>query len=163
MPDYSIKKTLIQLLDIPILVLRRFRTDRLTRHAAALSFSSMLALAPMVAIAFSMLSLFNSFEQLGASFEQFIYQYLVPAAGDELRVYADQFAGQAGKLSAVGFGLFFLTALLLLFSIEESFNDIWRVEKGRSMTSRITVYWACLLYTSPSPRDKRQPRMPSSA
>ena len=24
-------------------------------------------------------------------------------------------------------------------------------------------YWACLLYTSPSPRDKRQSRMPSSA
>ena len=23
--------------------------------------------------------------------------------------------------------------------------------------------WACLLYTSPSPRDKRQSRMPSSA
>ena len=24
-------------------------------------------------------------------------------------------------------------------------------------------YWACLLYTPPSPRDKRQSRMPSSA
>ena len=24
-------------------------------------------------------------------------------------------------------------------------------------------YWGCLLYTSPSPRDKRQSRMPSSA
>ena len=24
-------------------------------------------------------------------------------------------------------------------------------------------YWSCLLYTSPSPRDKRQSRMPSSA
>ena len=29
---------------------------------------------------------------------------------------------------------------------------------------RITVLaWSCLLYTSPSPRDKRQSRMPSSA
>ena len=26
-----------------------------------------------------------------------------------------------------------------------------------------TLYYACLLYTSPSPRDKRQSRMPSSA
>ena len=26
-----------------------------------------------------------------------------------------------------------------------------------------TVDWVCLLYTSPSPRDKRQSRMPSSA
>ena len=27
----------------------------------------------------------------------------------------------------------------------------------------INVFWFCLLYTSPSPRDKRQSRMPSSA
>ena len=27
----------------------------------------------------------------------------------------------------------------------------------------VEYYWSCLLYTSPSPRDKRQSRMPSSA
>ena len=27
----------------------------------------------------------------------------------------------------------------------------------------ITVYWLCLLYTSPSPRDRQKSRMPSSA
>lgn len=142
MAHYSTKEFLLQLFDVPIAVTRRFRSDRLTRHAAALSFSSMLALAPMVAIAFSVLSLFSSFEQFGPSFEKFIFQFLVPTAGEELRQYVDQFAAQAGKLSAVGFGFFFLTALLLLLSIEQSFNDIWRVKEGRSMTSRMTVYWA---------------------
>ena len=33
----------------------------------------------------------------------------------------------------------------------------------KSGYSRSTVYKTCLLYTSPSPRDKRQSRMPSSA
>ena len=27
----------------------------------------------------------------------------------------------------------------------------------------LVMFWVCLLYTSPSPRDKRQSRMPSSA
>lgn len=142
MTDYSIKKTLLQLFDFPLAVMRRFRSDRLPRHAAALSFSSLLALAPMVAIAFSMLSLFASFEQLGNAFQDFVYQFLVPAAGDDLREYLDKFAGQAGKLTVIGLVLFLLTALLLLFNIEESFNDIWGIEQGRSMTARITVYWA---------------------
>lgn len=142
MTDYSIKAWLLQLLEFPITVIKRFRSDRLPRHAAALAFSSLLALAPMVAIAFSMLSLFSSFEQLGNAFQDFIYQFLVPAAGGDLREYLDQFAGQAGKLTVIGLFLFLLTALLLLFNIEESFNDIWGVEKGRSMTARITVYWA---------------------
>lgn len=142
MTDYSLKKTLLQLFDIPLEVLRRFRSDRLPRHAAALAFSSLLALAPMAAIVFSLFSLFSGFEQLGTSFEDFIYQFLLPAAGDDLRTYFQQFAGQAGKLTLFGLVFFLLTALVLLASIEQSFNDIWRVEQGRSMTSRLTVYWA---------------------
>ncbi|MBT8114113.1 MAG: YihY family inner membrane protein [Arenicella sp.] len=142
MADYSIKQSLIQLFDLPIAVAKRFRSDRLTRHAAALSFSSLLALAPMVAIAFAMLSLFSSFEQLGSAFEEYIYSFLLPAAGQDLQQYIEQFAGQAGKLTVIGLVFFLLTALLLLFTIEESFNDIWRIKKGRSMTARVTVYWA---------------------
>ena len=34
---------------------------------------------------------------------------------------------------------------------------------NKFMVSAYTLRWFCLLYTSPSPRDKRQSRMPSSA
>ena len=34
---------------------------------------------------------------------------------------------------------------------------------GREIMERVTLTATCLLYTSPSPRDKRQSRMPSSA
>lgn len=144
MTDYSIKKTLLQLFDLSIAVLKRFRSDRLTRHAAALAFSSLLALAPMLAIAFSMLSLFSSFEQMGSGLQDFMYQFLVPTAGEDLRQYLEQFAGQAGKLTVVSLVLFLLTALVLLSSIEQSFNDIWRVKQGRSFSARVTIYWALL-------------------
>ena len=36
-------------------------------------------------------------------------------------------------------------------------------EEGSEKRIRQAVYDICLLYTSPSPRDKRQSRMPSSA
>jgi len=142
MADYSIKNTLLQILDVPIAVIHRFRSDRLPRHAAALAFSSLLALAPVMAIALSIFSLFAGTEQLGSSLEDFIYKFLVPAAGDEVRTYLQQFSGQLGSLTALGFFSFFLTALLLLSNIESSFNDIWRVKQGRNMTSRLTIYWA---------------------
>ena len=144
MTDYSIKKKLLQLLEVPIAVLKRFRSDRLSRHAAALAFSSLLALAPMLAIVFAMLSLFASFEELGSSLQDFIYQFLVPAASDDLRQYLEQFAGQAGKLTLVSLAMFLLTALVLLNNIEESFNDIWRVKTSRSLSAKVTIYWALL-------------------
>lgn len=146
MGDYSSKLALTQRLanifELPVAILKRFRSDRLPRHASALAFSSLLALAPMMAIALSMLSLFSSFEDMGGAVENFIYQFLVPAAGDDVKVYLDQFASRAGKLTAVGAGAFFLTALLLLSNIESSFNDIWGIEEGRTLGQKLTVYWA---------------------
>lgn len=146
MDDYSSKRPLTQrltqLFELPIAVLNRFRSDRLPRHASALAFSSLLALAPMMAIALSMLSLFSSFEDMSSSVETFIYQFLVPAAGDDVKIYLEQFASRAGKLTAVGAGAFLLTALLLLSNIESSFNDIWRIEEGRSLGQKLTVYWS---------------------
>jgi len=144
MTDYSLKKTLLQIFEVPIEVIGHFKRDKLNRHAAALSFSSLLAIAPMMALAFSMLSLFASFEELGAAFENVLYQFLAPGVGDDIKQYLDQFAGQAGKLSLVGLFFFLLTALLLLFNIEESFNDIWRVEKGRPLAARLTIYWSLI-------------------
>jgi len=146
MTDYSskpaLKQRLTEVFHLPLAVLKRFQSDRLPRHASALAFSSLLALAPMMAIALSMLSLFSSFEDMGASVENFVYQFLVPAAGDDVRVYLDQFASRAGKLTAVGAGAFLLTALLLLSNIESSFNDIWRIKEGRTLGQKLTVYWA---------------------
>ena len=50
-----------------------------------------------------------------------------------------------GELAFIGFAM---VAYLVMASLDVSQNY---------------VYLACLLYTSPSPRDKRQSRMPSSA
>jgi membrane protein len=76
--------------------------------------------------------------------EDFIYRYLVPTAGDEVQQYLEQFASRAGALTAVGLLTFVLTALLLLFNIEDSFNEIWRIKKGRTLGQRISVYWSML-------------------
>lgn len=140
----KINRSLRQLFDLPVTVAQKYRSDRLGRHAAALSFSSLLALAPMMAIVFSVLSMFSGFTQFGDEIEKFVFQFLLPTTSGEVQTYLQQFADQAGKLTLIGLGFFLLTALLLLFTIEESFNDIWGVKRGRRLSSRITVYWALL-------------------
>lgn len=147
MSDYSLnqmKTQIQQWLPIAVIidVIKQFRMDRCTRHAAALSFSSLLALAPLMAIMLAMLSIFSSFEQIGNTLEDFIYRFFLPAAGEDVRQYLDGFAVQAGQLTVVGTVFFLLTALLMLSAIEQSFNDIWRVSKGRPVVQRLTVYWA---------------------
>ena len=61
------------------------------------------------------------------------------------------------------------TGAQALFSLGDSFHDsdgAARLDpQARDRLSALTerLDWTCLLYTSPSPRDKRQSRMPSSA
>ena len=47
--------------------------------------------------------------------------------------------------------------------IEENFSDILSMLKKKVQEKDEEIMRFCLLYTSPSPRDKRQSRMPSSA
>ena len=47
------------------------------------------------------------------------------------------------------------------FERQELVNTLDQVK--REISQRYDLKGTCLLYTSPSPRDKRQPRMPSSA
>lgn len=134
-------KMLTQFFEFPVAVITKFRTDRLPRHASALSFSSLLALAPMMAIGFAMLSVFSGFDKLGTQLEEFIYRFIDPAGAAGVRDYINQFATEAGRLTLIGLLFFFLTALLLFFTVEESFNDIWGIEEGRSLSQRLMVYW----------------------
>jgi len=124
----------------------RFKQDRCPQHAAALSFSSLLALAPLVAIAFALLSVFAPLESMGKDLENFIYQYLVPDAGLDIRQYLTDFANQTGKLTTVGLLTFLLTAIFLLYNIEESLNVIWKTTTRRRLVQRFLIYWALLTF-----------------
>lgn len=122
----------------------RFFDDHVQTNAAALAFTTILALVPAAAVTFSMLSVFPVFEQWSVELENFVYQNLVPAAGDVVQTQLQEFISHTARLTA--FSLFFLliSALLLLFTIEETLNKIWRVEDSRSLIQRILSYWAVL-------------------
>ena len=121
-----------------------FRQERCLRVASALSFTTLLALVPLVTVIFSMLSLFPVFEQWSGALESFLFQNFVPAAGETVKEYLRQFSDKAGRLTAVGLVVLLISALLLLSTIEDAFNDIWRVSRGRVLFHRLLVYWAVI-------------------
>ncbi|MGI9291826.1 MAG: virulence factor BrkB family protein [Gammaproteobacteria bacterium] len=131
-----------QIVQIVISVVKRFEQDRCFRVASALAFTTLLALVPLVTVIFSMLSLFPVFEQWSDELEAFLFKNFVPAAGDAVQAYLLEFSSQAGKLTAVGLIFLLLSTLLLLATIEDAFNDIWRVQRGRVLFQRLLVYWA---------------------
>ncbi|MGE5514684.1 MAG: YihY family inner membrane protein [Bacteroidota bacterium] len=119
----------------------RYRKDGASRMAAALSYTSLLSLVPLLAIALAMLAAFPVFDSVRANLVSFAIDNLVPAIGDIVERQINRFIGNAGRLTAAGIiGLAF-TAVMLLATIEGSFNMIFRVARDRSLLSKLLVYW----------------------
>ncbi len=125
-------------------VVNRFCEDRCFRVASALSFTTLLSLVPLLTVILSMLSLFPVFETWSETLETFIYQNFVPTAGESVKSYLHEFSDKAGELTAVGLVFLMISSLLLLATIEDAFNDIWRIRRGRPFFQRLIVYWAVI-------------------
>lgn len=127
-----------------VVVFRRFAHDRCSRVAGALAFTTLLAIVPLTAVGIAVLSIFPVFETWMLSVQQFIYLNFVPAASDVVGRYLQQFAANAGKLTVWGLVFLFFTAVMLIATIEQAFNDIWHVRRRRKIGWRITAYWAVI-------------------
>lgn len=125
-------------------VYRHFYEERCLRVAAALSFTTLLAMVPLLAVVVSMLSLFPMFEGWVDTLEAQMFETFVPTAGEVVRDYLDQFTNKAGSLTAVGLVALFFSSIMLLSTIEDAFNDIWRVHTGRTFIYRIMIYWTVI-------------------
>ena len=127
-----------------IYVYERGQRDQFLRVAASLSYTSLLALVPLLAIAVATFSAFPAFQGARESLEAFISQSMVPNAGQSVHIYLQQFVNATGQLTAVGVVGLGVTAILMLTTIETAFNAIHRVAQPRSIISSILIYWAVI-------------------
>ncbi len=127
------------------LVARRFREDRCTRVAAALSFTTLLALVPLTAVTFAVFSTLPVFKPWMAAVQEFLYGNFVPAAGEVVSKYLQRFAANAGKLTFWGMLFLGVAALMMLTTIERTFNDIWHATRRRRRWRRFLAYGALII------------------
>ncbi|MEO6968331.1 MAG: YihY family inner membrane protein [Rhodanobacteraceae bacterium] len=125
-------------------VWQRFIDDKCFETAGALSYTTLFAIVPLLAAVFAILSAFPVFADWRIRVSDFIFRNFVPAAGTTVQGYLLQFADNASKLTAVGILVLLVSALMMMSSIEDRFNRIWRVQTKRGGGSRFLLYWAAL-------------------
>ena len=125
-------------------VWKHFKEDRLFEEAASLSYTSLLALVPLLAVIFGVISVFPVFSEWAGQIQTFIFSNFVPAAGETIRGYIETFLDSVSGLTLPGTLVLIMTALLLMVRIEVAFNKIWRVTEPRTFTNRVVMYWAVL-------------------
>ncbi|MDR3387019.1 MAG: YihY family inner membrane protein [Rudaea sp.] len=123
---------------------RRFVDDGCLQSAGSLAYTSLFALVPLTAATLGILSGFPAFVQWRDRITSFVFANFVPAAGDVVREYLTQFADNASKATAVGIAVLLFSALMLMLSVEDTFNRIWRVPGSRAAGARFVIYWTVL-------------------
>lgn len=135
---YNIIKTIF-------LCINRFTKDRLVNKASALTYSTLLAIVPILAILFAIAR--------GFGFSNLMESQIRKGFGgnietsDTLLSFVDSYLSQTKSGIFIGVGLVMLlwTVINLVSNIEITFNRIWGIKKARSMYRKITDYFSMFL------------------
>ena len=121
----------------------RFREDRLGLTASSLTFTTTIALVPLVTVVLAVFTAFPMFSKFQDVLQKWLIESLIPdSIARQVLGYLTQFAGKASKLGGAGVAVLFATALTLILTIDRTLNAIWRVRKPRPLGQRVLVYWA---------------------
>lgn len=127
-----------------LFTVRRFLSEHLSAAAASLTYSTLLALVPLLVIAFAILSSFPAFDAVQDRMRSLFFETVVPETGAAIADYLVDFTSNAGDLTTFGVLGLAVTAVLLLGTIEATLNQIWHVERPRPIFVRFLIFWAIL-------------------
>jgi membrane protein len=139
------KRSIHSLLKIGFMVGREFFENLVNLEAMALAFKTLVSLAPLLAVIFSILKAFDVHNRM----EPALLEALAPLGdkGKEVTAHLIGFVDKmsAGALGAVGLATLFITVLSLMGTIEDAFNRIWHVKAPRKLTRRFSEYLSVIL------------------
>ena len=144
-----------------VLVVNSFQKNRGPVRAASLAYTTLLALVPVLALVVSISTGLLQNDE-GKTINMLLDRFLLTVAPQLNLMEADEEEVSIGRADAVqrirgfidrvnsgtlgvtaGVALFVI-AMLLLSTVEATFNDIWGVTHGRSWAARIVQYWAAI-------------------
>ena len=140
------KDTWRQGADFSRAVAYRFFEDRSSQTAGSLTYTTLLSIVPLLTVALALSTAFPVFDQLVDALEDYALDNFLPNA-QGLEALAEQiqsFTEAAGRLTALGLAGLALTSVLLMLTIDESLNRIFRVRRRRPLLQRLLTYWALI-------------------
>ena len=130
-----------------ILTFRNIDTSKINTRASALTYNSLLAIIPLLAVLFAIARGFGL--QNIVQSELFHYFAGQKDVLEKAMTFIDKSLeyAQSGIFLGIGVIMLLYTVINLISSIEDRFNSIWRIKKGRSYYRQFTDYFALILIT----------------
>jgi membrane protein len=138
------RRTAHRLLEFLLALAHRLREDRGFETAGSLTFTTLLALVPSIAVALALSTPFPAFERAVDALGRYASAHLLPAGSAMVTRQIGAFAENAGELTSVGLAFLAVMALMMMLTVDEALNRIFRVQRRRHLARRVFVYAAVL-------------------
>lgn len=122
----------------------RIVRDRLAVNAGYMAYISLLSLVPLVTVLVTTLSQFPVFHGITEQIQEFVFLNFMPAAGDAVKNALNIFVSNTSSMTAIGGAFVFITAMMLVSTIDKNLNFIWRVKRKRRLVYSFSMYWMVL-------------------
>jgi len=124
----------------------RFREERATQTAGSLTYTSLLSMVPLLTVALAITTAFPVFDEWIGSLQLFILENVLPEtpAVDTIIEQINSFTQNAGRLTAIGIAGFVVTSVMVMLTVDNALNRIFRVQRRRSIVQNIFIYWGVI-------------------
>jgi len=129
-----------------VALVTRFREERVTQTAGSLTYTTLLSLVPLFTVALAVSTAFPAFDEWISSLQLFILENVLPdtPAVNTLIEQINNFSENAARLTAIGIAGFVVTSVMLMLTIDNALNRIFRVQRRRSIVQNVFVYWGVI-------------------
>ena len=138
-----LRRRLYDVVKVITLSITQFIDDKLTVRASALTYSTLFAIVPILALLFAVARGFG----MGSLVESQLNTIVLSEQSELVLGWIDSYLqhAQSGIFIGVGIIVLFYAILMLIDNIERSFNAIWQVKRPRTMVRKITDYFSMIL------------------
>ena len=118
----------------------------MTQTAGSLTYTTLLALVPLFTVALAISTAFPVFDEWTAALQLFVLENVLPdtPAIDTVLDQVNSFTRNVGRLTAIGVAGFALTSVMLMLTVDNALNRIFRVQRRRTIAQNIFMYWAVI-------------------
>jgi membrane protein len=129
---------------VVVQVIRQWARDRCPQQAASLAFQTALSIVPVIAVALALLRAAGEFA-VESTLVDFLGREVLPQVSrEDIAGYLVKFAGKMSMRTAgiAGVGTTLLLSFVMYSSVEKIYNDIWKIDRRRSLGQQFVVFYA---------------------
>jgi len=123
----------------------RFDEEHCLQLAGSLTYTTLLALVPLMTVALAVATTFPVFGEWTGQLDGWLARnVLPPQIAGAITAYVREFSAAAAKLTALGIAFLAITAVMLMLTIDRGLNQIFRITRARPLAQQLLMYWAVL-------------------